>query len=101
MLTLNNENFKAEVLNSDKPVVVDFWATWCGPCRMFSPVMDEVAEEMGDYVFGKVNVDDVPELAQKYDVMSIPTVVLIKNGEVVRRSTGAMSKEGLIAWIQE
>ncbi len=101
MLTLTNDNFQAEVLDSDKPVVVDFWATWCGPCRMFSPVMDEVSEEMTDHVFGKVNVDDVPELAQKYDVMSIPTVILFKNGQVVRRSTGAMSKEGLIAWINE
>ncbi len=101
MLTLNNDNFQKEVLDSDKPVVVDFWATWCGPCRMFSPVMDEVSEEMKDHVFGKVNVDDVPELAQKFDVMSIPTVILFKNGQVVRRSTGAMSKEGLIAWINE
>ncbi len=101
MLTLTNDNFEAEVLNSDKPVVVDFWATWCGPCRMFSPVMDEVSAEMTDHVFGKVNVDDAPELAQKFDVMSIPTVILFKGGEVVRRSTGAMSKEGLIAWINE
>ncbi len=101
MLTLNNDNFQAEVLDSDKPVVVDFWATWCGPCRMFSPVMDEVAGEMTDVAFGKVNVDDAPELAQKFDVMSIPTVIMFKGGEPVKRSTGAMSKEGLVAWIQE
>lgn len=100
VLTITNANFQEEVLNSDKPVLLDFWATWCGPCRMFSPVVDEVAEEMDSIKVGKVNVDDEPELAQQFQIMSIPTAVLIKDGKVVRRSSGMMPKGQLIDWIQ-
>ena len=80
VVELNGQNFEAEVLKSDKPVLVDFWATWCGPCKMVSPLVDELAEEHKEYKFCKVNVDDEPDLAQQFDVMSIPFVASFKNG---------------------
>ena len=83
------DSFKTEVLESDKPVLVDFWAPWCGPCKMLGPIVEKVAAEMADTVkVGKVNVDDAPNLAQEYGIMSIPTVLLFKNGEVVGKSMG-------------
>lgn len=93
VLTITNSNFDEVVLNSDKPVLVDFWATWCGPCRMVSPLIEELAEEYGETaVVGKVNVDDESELASKFRIMSIPTVMLFKNGQAVEKIVGARSK---------
>lgn len=88
-------DFDKEVLQSDVPVLVDFWATWCMPCKMLAPVIDELAAEAKDYKVGKVDVDQEPELARKYRVMSIPTVLVFKNGEVAASSVGVQSKEAL------
>lgn len=100
VLTLTKENFDAEALHSDVPVLVDFWASWCGPCRMFSPIVDEFAEENeGKVKVGKVNVDEEPDLAGRYGVMSIPTAILFKNGEIAATLVGVQPKtalEGLI-----
>ena len=91
--TFNKTNFTEEVLNADKPVLVDFWASWCGPCRMFAPIIDAVAEEYPDEVkVGKINVDEENVLAQQYRVASIPTLIMFKNGEAVKRSVGVISK---------
>lgn len=96
-LTITKSNFEAEVLNSDKPVLVDFWASWCGPCRMLAPTIDAIADDYADVVkVGKVNVDEENELAMKYRVASIPTLILFKNGEPVKRSVGAVPKEDII-----
>ena len=96
-ITITKANFEAEVLNSEKPVLVDFWATWCGPCKMIAPVIAEIAEDFkGTLKVGKVNVDTEGELAVKYGVMSIPTLLLFKDGEVVKKSIGFMTKEQLI-----
>jgi thioredoxin 1 len=95
-----NTNFD-ELLQSEKLVIVDFWATWCGPCRMLSPVLDEVEEEMADKIAViKVNVDDADEIAMRYRIMSIPTLVFIKNGQMVDRTVGAMPKSTLVERIQ-
>lgn len=94
MITLTKENFAQEVLQSDKPVLVDFWATWCGPCRMLAPVIEEIANEYaGKVKVGKVNVDDERELALEYGVSSIPTVMVFQNGEVKETSVGYRPKE--------
>lgn len=90
--TITKENFDAEVLSSDKPVLVDFWAEWCMPCRMLSPVVDEVANENTSVSVGKINVDEQPELAARFGVMSIPTLIVFKNGEAVQRSVGVIPK---------
>jgi thioredoxin 1 len=96
VLTLTKENFDAEALKSDIPVLVDFWAEWCGPCRMFSPIVDEFAEENeGRVKVGKVNVDEQPDLAGRYGVMSIPTAILFKNGEIADTLVGVQPKTAL------
>ena len=93
---ITKENFEAEVLQSEKPVLLDFWASWCGPCRMVAPIIDKLAEERLDVRFGKVNVDEQPELAAKFGVMSIPTLVVMQNGEIVNKSVGARPKEQIL-----
>ncbi len=95
MLEITKENFEVEVLNSDKPVVVDFWATWCGPCRMVAPTFEALSKELPDIKFGKVNTDEQQALAQQFQVMTIPTFLLFKNGKVVEKAIGAMTKDVL------
>ena len=97
--TLTKENFDAEAVKADKPVLIDFWASWCGPCRMLSPVVDEIADERTDIKVGKVNVDEEPELASKFGVMSIPTLVVLMNGQVRNQSVGVIPKEKIIDMI--
>ena len=96
---INKNNFRNEVLNSEKPVLLDFWASWCGPCRMVSPIVDEIAAERGDIKVGKVNVDEQPELAGQFGVMSIPTLVVMKGGKVVNQMVGARPKSQILAML--
>lgn len=100
VLTLTKDNFDQEVLNSDKTVLIDFWASWCGPCRMVSPIVDEIAEQAGDTLkVGKVNVDEESDLASQFGVQSIPTLIVMKNGKVVTTSVGAKSKQSILAML--
>ena len=96
VLHITKATFQEEVLNSDKPVLLDFWAPWCGPCRMVGPILDEIAEEREDIKVCKVNVDEEPELANKYDVMTIPTLMVIKDGESLTQSSGARPKAQIL-----
>lgn len=99
VLTITKNNFQEEVLNSDKPVLIDFWATWCGPCRIMGPVVDEIAKERPDVKVGKVNVDDESELASAFGIMSIPTLVVMKDGKVVNSSVGVRPKGDILRMI--
>ena len=99
-LNLTIDNFDSEVLKSDTPVLIDFWAPWCGPCQMVLPIIAELAEEVTDAKICKVNVDENIELAQRFRVMSIPTLLVVKDGEVVKREVGAKSKEEILSMLK-
>ena len=96
-IQVNKDNFQEVVLNSDKPVLVDFWARWCGPCRMVAPVLEEIANERSDVKVCKINVDEEPELAGRYNVMSIPTLLVVKEGQVVNQAVGARPKSQILS----
>ena len=98
-ININKTNFQNEVINSEKPVLLDFWASWCGPCRMVGPIVDEIAAERGDLKVGKVNVDEQPELAGRFGVMSIPTLVVMKNGKVTNQAVGVRPKAQILAML--
>ncbi|MBQ1213154.1 MAG: thioredoxin [Clostridia bacterium] len=100
VIKVTKENFE-EVKNSEKTVLLDFYADWCGPCRMVSPLVDEIAEEHPEYLVGKINVDDDPELAEKYGVASIPNLVVLKNGEVANQTAGARPKSQILALLAD
>ena len=97
VITITKENFQSEVVQSDKPVLLDFWATWCGPCRMVSPIVDQIADERSDIKVGKINADEQPELAQQFRIISIPTLVVMKDGQIANKAVGAMPKEEILA----
>ena len=99
-ILVNKNNFQEEVLNSDKPVLVDFWAPWCGPCRMVLPIIEEISDENEDIKVVKINVDEDPELANQFGVMTIPTLYVFKNGEAVNHRSGAMPKEQILAMVK-
>ena len=98
-ISVNRNNFNQEVLNSDKPVLMDFWAPWCGPCRMVAPLLEEIAKERSDIKVVKINVDEEQELAMQFGVMSIPTLVVMKNGKIVNQVTGARPKAQILAML--
>ena len=98
-ISVNKNNFNQEVLNSDKPVLMDFWAPWCGPCRMVVPLVEEIAEERSDIKVVKINVDEEQELAMQFGVMNIPTLVVMKNGKIVNQVTGARPKAQILAML--
>ncbi len=99
VLTITKDNFDKEVLNSSVPVLLDFWASWCGPCKMVSPIVDQIASEVTNAKVGKVNVDEQPELASSFNIMSIPTLLVMKDGKVVKTSVGARSKADILAML--
>lgn len=99
-VVLTSENFEEEVIKSDKPVLVDFWATWCGPCRMIAPIVEQIAEENADIKVCKVDVDDQPELTSSFGIQSIPTLIVFKNGEITNKAVGARSKEAILEMLK-
>ena len=99
VITINKNNFREEVLCSDKPVLLDFWASWCGPCRMVSPIVDKIAAERSDIKVGKINVDEQPELAGQFQIISIPTLVVVKDGRIVNQAVGARPKAQILAML--
>ena len=98
-ININKNNFKHEVMDSDKPVLLDFWASWCAPCRMVVPIIEEIANERTDIKVGKINVDEQTELASEFGIMSIPTLVVMKNGKIVHQVSGARPKEAILTMI--
>ena len=100
VVTITKDNFEAEVIKSEKPVLVDFWAAWCGPCKMLSPIVDQVGEETDSVKVAKINIDEEMELAERFGVMSIPTLVLFKNGEEADRSVGVVPKDKILDMIK-
>lgn len=99
VLVVTKDNF-SDILKSEKTILLDFYADWCGPCKMMSPIVDEIAEENPQYLVGKINVDNEPELANEFAVMSIPTLVVIKNGKIVNQSAGARPKQSILAMLE-
>ena len=99
-VVLTSENFEEEVIKSDKPVLVDFWATWCGPCRRIAPIGEQIAEENADIKVCKVDVDDQPELTSSFGIQSIPTLIVFKNGEIANKAVGARSKEAILEMLK-
>ena len=100
-ITITKEDVEKEVMNSDKPVLIDFWASWCGPCRMVSPIVEELADELTAQKVGKINIEEQPELAEAFSVMSIPTLMVIKNGKVVSKATGARPKQAILDMLEK
>ena len=98
-ININKDNFHNEVMNSEKPVLLDFWASWCGPCRMVVPIVEQIAAERSDIKVGKINIDEEPELAMQFGIMSIPTLMVIKNGEVVTKAVGARPKDSILSML--
>lgn len=102
VLKITRENFKKEVMESEMPVLLDFWASWCGPCKMVSPIIDQVAEEKKDTIkVGKINIDEEGELAEQFRIMSIPTLVVIKDGKIVESSVGVKPKNAILSLLSE
>ncbi len=100
IVNITTDNFENEILNIDKTVLLDFWATWCGPCMMISPILNEISEENPDIKVAKINVDENPDLAAKFGIISIPTLFVVKNGKVVNKSEGLMPKEQILALME-
>ena len=99
VINITRNNFQNEIINSDKPVLLDFWAPWCGPCRMVGTILEEIAGERSDIKIGKINVDEQPELTSQFRVMSIPTLIVIKDGKIVNQSMGAKPKNAILAML--
>ncbi len=99
VIDINKSNFQSEVLHADRPVLLDFWAPWCGPCRMVAPVVEEIAGERSDIKVGKVNIDEQPELARQFGIMSIPTLVVMEDGKIVDQAIGARPKSAILAML--
>ena len=98
-INIDHNNFQQEVMNSDKPVLLDFWAPWCGPCRVVVPIVEEIAEERADIKVGKINVDENPELASRFGIMSIPTLMVMEGGRIVNQARGARPKKAILAML--